>query len=134
MIGTDDRDEFVQANKDASKRFEKAGSKVKLNEFEGLGHDFPENTTKELVKALNGEVILVAALGHRSVAELDDQIEYAAKGYGGIDKIVGVIVNRCARTETVRDPAAEYQYQSRLFRRGNLHLVGAVTDNEGLTF
>ena len=89
---------------------------------------------QELVKALNGEVILVAAMGTKSVAELDDQIEYAAKVYGGIEKIVGVIVNRCARTESVRDLAADYQHRSRLFRQGHLHLVGAVADNEALTF
>jgi len=89
---------------------------------------------QELVKALNGEVILVAAMGNRSVAELDDQIEYAAKVYGGIEKIVGLIINRCARTENVGDLAADYQHRSRLFRRGNLHLAGAITNNEALTF
>jgi phosphate acetyltransferase len=89
---------------------------------------------QELVKALSGEIILVAAMGDRSLAELDDQIEYAAEVYGGIDKIVGLIVNRCPRTESVGDLTAGYLHRSRLFRRGNFHLVGAVTYNEALTF
>jgi phosphate acetyltransferase len=37
---------------------------------------------QELVNALNGEVILVAAMNDGSVAELDDQIEYAANVFG----------------------------------------------------
>ena len=89
---------------------------------------------QELVKALNGEVILVAAMGDKSVTELDDQIEYAANVYGGIDKIVGLIVNRYPQTEGVGHLAADYLHRSRLFSRGNLHLVGGVPHNEALTF
>ena len=91
---------------------------------------------QELVKALNGQVILVAAMGNKSVSELDDQIEYAAKVYGGIDKIVGLIVNRYPQTKSVGEgePAGDYLHHSRLFKRGNIHLVGAVLENEELTF
>ncbi len=89
---------------------------------------------QQLVKALNGQVILVAAMDDKSVAELDDQIEYAANVFGGIDKIVGLIVNRYPQTESTGDLAADYLHRSRLFRRGNFHLVGAVPYNEALTF
>ena len=92
------------------------------------------NLNQELVKALNGEVILVAAMGDKSVAELDHQVEYAANTYGGIDKIVGLIVNRYPQNEIVGDVAADYLHQSRLLRRANFHLVGAIPHNEALTF
>ena len=87
-----------------------------------------------LVKALNGQVILVAAMDDKSVAELDDQIEYAANVFGGIEKIVGLIVNRYPQTESAEDLVADYLRRSRLFRRGNFHLVGVVPHNEALTF
>ena len=87
-----------------------------------------------LVKALNGQVILVAAMDDKSVAELDDQIEYAANVFGGIEKIVGLIVNRYPQTESAEDLVADYLHRSRLFRRGNFHLVGVVPHNEALTF
>ena len=92
------------------------------------------NLNQELVKALNGEVILVAAMGDKSVAQLDHQVEYAANTYGGIDKIVGLIVNRYPQNEIVEDVAADYLHRSRLLRRANFHLVGAIPHNEALTF
>jgi len=88
---------------------------------------------QELVKALNAEVILVAATDDKSVAELDDQIEYAAHVYCGIDNIAGVIVNRYPRTASAGDLAADYAKKSRLFE-GKLHLVAVVPYNETLTF
>lgn len=88
---------------------------------------------QELVKALNAEVILVAATDDKSVAELDDQIEYAAHLYCGIDNIAGVIVNRYPGTASAGDLAADYAKKSRLFE-GKLHLVAVVPYNETLTF
>ena len=88
---------------------------------------------QELVKALNAEVILVAAMDDKSVAELDDQIEYAAHVYCGIDNIAGVIVNRYPGTASAGDLAADYAKKSRLFE-GKLHLVAVVPYNETLTF
>src|SRR4029077_8371477 len=43
-------------------------------------------------------------------------------------------VNRCPQTESARDPIADYLHRSRLFRRGNFHLVGAVPHNKALMF
>ncbi|MBV9274559.1 MAG: phosphate acetyltransferase [Verrucomicrobia bacterium] len=87
-----------------------------------------------LVKALNGQIILVAAMDDKSFVELDDQIEYAANVFGGIEKIAGLIVNRYPQTETATGLAADYLLRSRLFRRGSFHLVGAVPHNRALTF
>jgi phosphate acetyltransferase len=90
---------------------------------------------QQLVKALNGQVILVAAMGDKSVAELDDQIENAANVFGGIEKIVGLIVNRYPETPCTGDLAADYLHRSRLFRRGNnFHLVAAIPYNKALTY
>jgi len=87
---------------------------------------------QELVKTLNAQVILVAGMGERSVVDLDNLVEYAARVYGGLDKIAGLIINRCpVGTE---DPTSSYLRESRLFRRTGLHLVGAIPDNESLTF
>ncbi len=87
-----------------------------------------------LVKALNGQLILVAAMDEKSVAELDDQIESAANIFGGIEKIIGLIVNRYPQTESAEDLVADYPNRSRLFRRGSFHLVGAVPHNGALRF
>ncbi len=87
---------------------------------------------QELVKTLNGQIILVVGMAEKSVADLDDQIEYAAKIYGGLDKIVGLIVNRYPIE--ARDGISNYLRDSRLFRRGNLQLIGVIPSNESLTF
>ena len=48
----------------------------------------------ELVKTLNAQVILVASRAGKTTDQLDDQIEYAASTFGGLEKILGVIINR----------------------------------------
>ena len=48
----------------------------------------------ELVKTLNAQVILVASAADKTIDQLDDQIEYAANAFGGLEKILGVIINR----------------------------------------
>jgi phosphate acetyltransferase len=87
---------------------------------------------QELVKTLNGQVILVFGMAEKSVADLDDRIEYAAKIYGGLDNIVGLIINRYPTERS--DWIANYLGASRLFRRKNLHLIGMIPHNELLTF
>ena len=52
MVGADDNSRIVDGNKDAAKRFRKIGAKGKLNIYDGVGHGFPENGTREQVKAL----------------------------------------------------------------------------------
>lgn len=52
MVGADDKDELVDANKEAAKRFKKIGAKVKLNVYEDVGHEFPPKAYKKQLKAL----------------------------------------------------------------------------------
>src|SRR5258707_2735009 len=97
-----------------------------------MDDSYRESLNQELVKTLNGQIILVVGMAEKSVADLDDQIEYAAKIYGGLDKIVGLIVNRYPIE--ARDGISNYLRDSRLFRRGNLQLIGVIPSNESLTF
>ena len=48
----------------------------------------------DLVKTLNAQVILVASRADKTIDQLDDQIEYAANSFGGLEKILGAIINR----------------------------------------
>ncbi|MFH1419495.1 MAG: dienelactone hydrolase family protein [Planctomycetota bacterium] len=52
MVGEDDNEMLVEANRDAVKRLTKRGIKAKLRVYEDVGHDFPEDTTREQIKAL----------------------------------------------------------------------------------
>jgi len=52
MVGENDRDSLIKANRTAARRLRKIGAKTKLNVYEGIGHGFPEHSTRELVKAL----------------------------------------------------------------------------------
>ncbi len=52
MIGENERDRMLTANKLAAEAFRKAGAKVKHNVYKGVGHDFPDNAHDEQVKAL----------------------------------------------------------------------------------
>lgn len=52
MVGSDERDEVVKSNRDAAGELEKIGASVKLNIYEGVGHDFPKNATQEQIAAL----------------------------------------------------------------------------------
>ncbi len=52
MIGEDEKEALLDANKKAAKRFKKLGARVKLNIYDGVAHAFPDNATREQVKAL----------------------------------------------------------------------------------
>ena len=52
MIGQDDQENIISANKALAKRFEKLGAKVKLKSYEGVAHAFPDEATDEQTKAL----------------------------------------------------------------------------------
>ncbi|MBI5763027.1 MAG: dienelactone hydrolase family protein [Planctomycetes bacterium] len=52
ILGGEDKAEMLKSAKDAAKKLEKKGAKVKVAEFEDLGHAYPENTDAELGKAL----------------------------------------------------------------------------------
>lgn len=52
ILGGEDKAEMLKSAKDAAKKLEKKGAKVKIAEFEDLGHAYPENADAELAKAL----------------------------------------------------------------------------------
>jgi phosphate acetyltransferase len=91
---------------------------------------------QEIVKSLNAEVILVASRSDKSTDQLDEQIEYTAKIFGGIHKLLGVIVNHYPISEdvTLPSPAERFRSESQLFRRGTVHLIGAVPQSDSLTY
>lgn len=51
MVGS--KDPVLDANRQAAGEFEKAGVKIKLNVYDGVGHAFPSNRDEELRKALD---------------------------------------------------------------------------------
>ena len=91
---------------------------------------------QELAKALNAEVMLVASGADKATDQLDDQIEYSAKIFGGIQKLLGVIVNHYPISDdvTLPSPADRFRSESQLFRRGKVHLIGVVPHSDSLTY
>jgi len=91
--------------------------------------------SQELVKTLNAQVILVVSRADKTTAQIDNQIEYDAKLFGGVEKILGTIVNRhpAEENETSQSLIDRYRAESRLLQRG-LHLVGVVPQNPELTY
>jgi phosphate acetyltransferase len=116
--------------------FEKSVENADLAVVEGLlpSADDPYRGTlnQELIKTLSGQIILVVGMAERSLIDLDDQIEYAARIYGGIDKILGLIVNRCPAEAC--GEILIHLHDSRLFRRGQCRLIGVIPENDSLTF
>jgi phosphate acetyltransferase len=92
--------------------------------------------SQELVKTLNAQVILVASCADRSTDQIDAQIEYDAKLFGGVEKILGVIVNRhpADENETLKSLVDRYRSKSRLLQRAHIHLIGVVPQNPELTY
>ena len=91
---------------------------------------------QELAKTLNAEVILVASDADKATDQLDDQIEYSAKIFGGIQKLLGVIVNHYPISDdvTLPGPADRFRSESQLFRRGKVQLIGVVPHSDSLTY
>jgi phosphate acetyltransferase len=91
---------------------------------------------QELVKTLNAEVMLVASGADKATDQLDDQIEYSAKIFGGIQKLLGVIVNHYPISDdvTLPGPADRFRSESQLFRRGKVQLIGVVPHSDSLTY
>lgn len=52
MIGADEREDVLKSNREAAGNLEKIGAKVKTKVYNGIGHDFPSNSTEEQVAAL----------------------------------------------------------------------------------
>ena len=90
---------------------------------------------RELVATLNAEVILVASRAHQSIEQFDDQIEYAAEAFGGLEKILGVIINRypADKPPVLENLIERVRSESKLFRRTQLQLISVVPENRALT-
>ena len=90
----------------------------------------------ELVATLNAEVILVASQAHKSIEQLDDQIEYVAKTFGGLEKVLGVIINNYPvdKLPTVENLVDRVRSQSNLFQKRQLELISVIPQNRDLTY
>lgn len=53
MVGGEENADIIDANKKAEKLLKKAGAKVHLAIYEGVGHNYPKNSDEELSKALH---------------------------------------------------------------------------------
>ena len=91
---------------------------------------------EELAKTLNAQVVLVASAADKTTDQLDDQIEYSAKIFGGFQKLLGVIVNHYPITDdvTLPSPSDRFRSESQLLRRGKVHLIGVVPHSDSLTY
>jgi phosphate acetyltransferase len=110
---------------------------------------YADQLNAKLASTLDAEVILVSALGHGTVAELDHRIEIAAQMFGGLDAphLIGGIVNKinmptqssipvseeelAAQTarrqkETSADQAALIRAHSKVFAHPHFHLIGTI--------
>ena len=91
---------------------------------------------QELVATLNAEVILVASQADKSIEQLDDQIQYAAETFGGVEKILGVIINRYSvnKPPTADNLIERVRSESKLFQRRQLELISVVPESRDLTY
>ncbi|HTC13627.1 MAG TPA: phosphate acetyltransferase [Chthoniobacterales bacterium] len=90
----------------------------------------------ELMKTLNAQVILVVSAAGKTIDQLDDQIQYAANAFGGLEKILGVIINRypVEKSEIAKDLIDRVRAENKLFGRRQLELIGVVPDSPELTY
>lgn len=110
---------------------------------------YADQLNASLARTLDAEVILVAALGHDTVAALDKRIEIAAQLFGGLNAphVMGAIINkinmpsetsipvrsekqieieRRRRQEQTADQAALIRRTSQVFRNKSFHLLGCI--------
>ncbi len=78
-----------------------------------------------LVAALDARVLMVISAHGKTVEEVDEGLEYGAKGYGGLERVAGVVLNRCSEGFADR-----YRRESRVL--GRTELVAAVPQREAL--
>jgi phosphate acetyltransferase len=90
----------------------------------------------EVIRTLNAQVILVASCAGKTIEQLDSRIEYVANAFGGLERILGVIVNRYpdANRQSANARTACLRSESRLFNRRQIPLIGVVPENSELTY
>ncbi len=91
---------------------------------------------RELVRTLSAEVIVVAASGDSSVAELEARIDWTASRYGGFQggKVIATIVNR-VRTASAQSRISVMpglQPPPLALSRRDFNLIGAIPENPEL--
>lgn len=116
-------------------------------------HSYADQLNAAIAESLDAEVILVAALGDGTTAELDDRIEMTARLFGGLDhpKVLGGIINKINMPQNApldlggglqiastaalpyhEDDEDRIREQCRVFKRSNFHLLGCVPWREKL--
>ncbi len=100
------------------------------------GDSYVGVVNNELVRTLNAQVIMVASAAGKTIDKLDDQIEYAANGFGGLEKILGAIINRypVEKSQIGKNLIDQVRAENRLFTRRQLELIGVVPDSPELTY
>jgi phosphate acetyltransferase len=100
------------------------------------GDSFLGVVNNALVKTLNAQVILVASRADKTIDQLDAQLEYAANAFGGLEKILGAIINRYPvdKSQTAKNLIDHLRSESRLFKRRQLELIGIVPESPELTY
>src|ERR1700736_1324460 len=100
------------------------------------GDSFLGVVNNALVKTLNAQVILVASRADKTIDQLDAHLEYAANAFGGLEKILGAIINRYPvdKSQTAKNLIDHLRSESRLFRRRQLELIGIVPESPELTY
>ncbi|MDJ0757329.1 MAG: phosphate acetyltransferase [Ardenticatenaceae bacterium] len=114
---------------------------------------YADELNAAMAKALDAEVILVGRLGTRSVSELDEGLETAARLYGGLDdpKIIGAIINKInVPIDQYRnvgtgldgqinplntmwlDDLMRIQRESHIFQRPDFKLIGGIPWQQNL--
>ncbi len=92
----------------------------------------------ELSRTLSAEVIFVLGCAGRTSDQLNQDLEYAASLYGGIDdpRLAGCILNRVTVRKDQRCDEICVQYATELRAARNQHfaLIGCIPENRELTF
>jgi len=137
------RGESDQLMEDIVERYHEAARNVDVVVVEGLVPDRTETYIQrlniELARNLDAQVILVSAPGERSPAEVDEILEFSARLFSESkthEHVIGAILNR------VHEPASQglnlspgdyhpapihdWANECRVFRDGDLKLIGAI--------
>ncbi|MBV8900161.1 MAG: phosphate acetyltransferase [Verrucomicrobia bacterium] len=116
---------------DVIARFEESTAQSELVIVEGLSPTGSEGEVsalnQALVTALGARLLIVTSAQGKDFGQIDEAIEYSAKAYGGLDRLAGVIINRCPST----DFAKTYCLTSRVVGR-RAELLAAIPNNDTL--
>lgn len=116
---------------DVIARFEGSTAESELVIVEGLSPTESEGEVSALNQALMGalgaRLLIVTSAQGRDPGQIDEAIEYGAKTYGGLDRLAGVILNRCLSA----DSGKSYRQSSRVIGR-RAELLAAISRNDAL--